>query len=160
VFQADKAISNRLKAFANSLVKPITQMNTGLSLSDFHPYHTGRRRGTDELLAFDLECVEYGSRFRMVAAWLSASDSEETYCCPRDELAAHYLHHYTLHGGSSVTLEEFLHEIRILGMVGYLSMFGADWWIQRLFDRPKHSTHGDEDEDHNITRNVRRFSLG
>jgi len=132
--------SGRLKAFADSLVDPLARMDRGLSLSDFHHHHIGRRRGTGELLFFDLECVEYGPRFRLVAPWLSAENSESVYCCPRDELARHYLDCYMVRSGCRVSLREFLCEIRIVATAGYLSLFGADWWTRDLFPGPTNDT--------------------
>lgn len=146
----------RLQTLAERLISPVSRMERGLCLYDHRPCDTGWRRETGELLIFDLEFVELLPRFWDMAEWLGAPEEVRRVCCPRTELAGHYLEEYVRSGGSRVAVDEFLEEARILWTVWHFT----DLWWRRDRALGKGSAHLTKDDNSEYLRENRAALLG
>jgi len=147
----------RLQALAESLVEPVSRMETGLEHGDLYVDNTARRRSTGELLVFDLESIGLWRRLSDVAKFLGQPDeveprfpperelaptaarittpgsvSVEPRCLPQRELAQYYLNRFEHWGGERVPLDQFLNDTRLLWLKGVLSILW--WWRARAID--------------------------
>jgi aminoglycoside/choline kinase family phosphotransferase len=122
----------KLQAFAESLMEPVSQMETGLIHSDVYPENTGWRRGKRELLILDLEWIGFGPRFYDAASLLGAPDELQPHHRKRDELARYYMERYARWGGEIAPLSEFMREISALWIAQTL---GIMWFrLARALD--------------------------
>lgn len=81
---------------------------------DCMPQHFGRRVGTEELLAFDLDSVCMGPRFLDVCRWMGIREEAHPTCLPVEELARIYLDELNACGGLRVSVDQMLYEVRLL----------------------------------------------
>jgi len=105
---------DQLKKLSAWAAERISWMEQGLYHWDHRPCNVGWRRGTGEMLIFDLEDTMFAPRFLDVAVWLGTPDDVQPRCRSRRELSSFYLEKYNHLAEKQVQLDEFLDEVYIL----------------------------------------------
>ena len=120
------AKKDTLLSLAKSLGVAVPAMERGYAHNEYTPEQIGWRRGTGEMLVFDLRTTGLGTRFADVAPWLGVPDQVLQAGYARSELADHYLEQYLSAGGPSVSKEDLMRETRLLWQHSHLD--GLNWW--------------------------------
>jgi len=112
----------RLQTLAHDLIAPTARIERGLTHGDLCVDSVAWRPDPRQLLILDLESINLGPRFYDVAEYIGAPDDVQPRCRPRRELAQYYLDEYARWGGSPVTMDQFLEEMRAQWLRGLLTM--------------------------------------